>query len=59
MPKAARKTLKISGKRFKLSTSHRLKRDAKKAAGGRRDKGARARVVERDGKWQVFTHGGR
>ncbi len=59
MPKAAKKTLKFDGKRFSLSTSHRLKRDAKKAAGGRRDKGARVRVVNRSGKWQVFTHGGR
>lgn len=53
----AKKTLKLGGKRFSLSSSHRLKRDAKKAATGKRNGGKNARTVASGGKWRVYTRG--
>ena len=50
-------TLKFDGKRYRKTSGHRLKSDAKKAATRARGTGKSVRLVERGGSWQVFARG--
>lgn len=43
--------------RFKASTRHKKKSDADKAADRARAKGKRARKINEDGYWVVYTRG--